>query len=72
MRTASPSLAFGLVIAVGLLAAAIPFAVVLAQLEWGTEQYVPIMLAVVTVFFLLFPLGLRFLTPGPSPARGAR
>ena len=66
MRTVRPSVAFAIVIGVALLAAAIPFAVVLAHLEWGTERYVPVMLAVVTAFFLLFPLGLRFLTPRPE------
>lgn len=70
MRTAISPLALAVVLTGALIAAAIPFAIVLVDLELGSGRNLPLILAGVTVFILLFPLALRFLTPRPRHARG--
>jgi hypothetical protein len=65
-------LALAVVLTGAIIAAFIPFAIVLTELRVGSERYVPAMLAAVTVFFLLFPLAVRFLTPRPRHARDRR
>jgi hypothetical protein len=58
-------LALALVLTGAVIAALIPFAILLVELRWGSERWIPLMLAAITVFFLLFPLALRFLSPRP-------
>ena len=63
-------LALAIVLTGAIIAALIPFAIIFAELRTGDERFVPVMLVAVTVFFLGFPLALRFLTPKPR-RRGA-
>ena len=62
-------LALAVVLTGAIIAALIPFAIVLTELQFGSEKFIPIMLVAVTVFFLLFPLAVRFLTPRPRHHR---
>jgi hypothetical protein len=58
-------LALAVVLTGAIIAALVPFAIVFAELRVGSERFIPVMLVAVTVFFLLFPLAVRFLTPKP-------
>jgi hypothetical protein len=58
-------LALAVVLTGAIIAALIPFAIVFAELRVGSERFIPVMLVAITVFFLLFPLAIRFLTPKP-------
>jgi len=71
-ESAMPPIVLGLVLLAALVAAAIPLAIVVAAVRYGTERGVIAVLAVVAVFFMLFPLAVRFLTPRERSSRGER
>jgi hypothetical protein len=62
-------MALAVVLTGAIIAALIPFAILLTELKFGSERFIPIVLVAVTVFFLLFPLAVRLLTPRPRHAR---
>lgn len=64
-------LALAVVLTGAIIAALIPFAIVLTELKFGSEELIPVMLVAVTVFFFLFPLAVRLLTPRPRHHRSS-
>lgn len=72
MRNVISPLILAVVLIAALALALIPFLFLVFEPRLGSDRYLPAMLAVVTVFFFLLPLGVRFLTPRPRHARGAR